>query len=122
MTQNKKRLEARFGYGNNIEHIVKRFSFEITGTQNIFNIALAKQKDIIIADTAEGHIHPLIPQWFRQRFNTPSFIFLPIIFDKICIGAFYADREKTGAPIPEGQYKYLDMLRNQLILAIKYLK
>ena len=122
MAQSKKRLEARFGYGMNIEHIVKRFSFEIAGDQNIFNIALAKQKDIIIPDTAEGHIHQLIPQWFRQRFNTPSFIFLPIIYEKTCIGAFYADREKAGAPLPEGQYKYLDMLRNQLILAIKYLK
>jgi HD-like signal output (HDOD) protein len=121
MNENKKKLEARSGYGRNIEHIAKGFSFEIAGTQSIFNIALAKQKDIIIPDTREGHIHQLIPQWFRHRFNTPSFVFLPITYEKTCIGAFYADREKSGPPLPEGQYKYLNMLRNQLLLAIRHL-
>lgn len=122
MNKNKKKLEARFRYGRNIEHIAKGFSFEIAGTQSIFNIALAKQRDIIIPDTEEEHINQLIPQKFRHCFNTPSFVFLPITYEKTCIGAFYADREKSGPPILEGHYKYLNMLRNQLLLAIKYLK
>ena len=122
MSSNKKELEARYGYGKDIEHIAKRFSFEISGTQSIFNIALAKQKDLIIPDTGEENINQLIPQWFRHRFNTPSFVFLPITYEKACIGAFYADREKSGPPLPDGQYKYLNMLRNHLLLAIKYLK
>ncbi len=120
VTQSRKRLEARFGYGINIEHIVNQFSFELAGTQDIFNIAMVKQKDIVIPNTGDRHIHQLIPRWFWQRFNTPSFIFLPIAYEKTLIGAFYADHEKPGPPLPEGQYKYLDMLRNQLILAIKY--
>ena len=122
MNKDKKKLEARFRYGRNIEHIAKGFSFEIAGTQSIFNIALAKQRDIIIPDTEEEHINQLIPQKFRHCFNTPSFVFLPITYEKTCIGAFYADREKSGPPILEGHYKYLNMLRNQLLLAIKYLK
>jgi HD-like signal output (HDOD) protein len=121
MHENKKKLAARCGFGRDIEHIVNRFSFEIAGTPCIFDIALAKQKDIIIPDTRAAHIHKLIPQWFRQRFNTPAFIFLPIYDVKTCIGAFYADREKPGSPLPEEQYKYLNMLRNQLLLAIKHL-
>jgi eukaryotic-like serine/threonine-protein kinase len=120
MNKNKKQLSARFGYGMNIELIVNRFSFEIAGTQDIFNIALAKQKDIIIPDSEAEHIRQLIPQWFRDHFKALSFVFLPILYEKTCIGAFYADCEKSGAPLPEGQYKYLDMLRNQLLLAIKY--
>ena len=122
LSKNQKQLEARFGYGMNIDHIVKRFSLEIAGDQNIFSIALAKQKDIIIPNSREEHIRLLIPRWFRDRFNAPSFVFLPIIYEKTCMGAFYADREKPGPPIPEDQYKYLNMLRNQLLLAIKYLK
>ena len=121
MHANKKKLAARCGFGRDIEHIVNQFSFEIAGTQSIFDIALAKQKDIIIPDTGAAHIHKLIPQWFRQRFNTSAFIFLPITYEKTCLGAFYADREKPGPPLPEGQYKYLNMLRNQLLLAIKHL-
>ncbi len=122
MDKSKKKLEAHSGFGKNIEDIAKRFSFEVTGIQSIFSIALAKQKDIIVPDTGEGHINQLIPQRFRLRFNSPSFVFLPIAYEKTCIGAFYADREKAGPPLPEGQYKYLDMLRNQLLLSIKYHK
>ena len=121
MNKNRKKLAARFGYGRNIEHIVNRFSFEIDGTQSVFNIALAKQKDIIIPDTEEAHITQLIPRWFRQHFNTPAFVFLPITYEKTCISAFYADQEKSGPPLPEGQYKYLNMLRNQFLLAFKHL-
>ena len=121
MNRNKTKLEARFGYGQNIEHIATKFGFEISGPQSIFNIALAKQKDIVIPDIEEGSIHQLIPQWFRQRFKTPSFVFLPITCEKTCIGAFYADREESGPPLQEGQYKYLNMLRNQFLLAIKHL-
>ena len=122
MNKNQKELDARFGYGKGIERIAKRFSFEIVESQSIFSIALAKQKDIIIPDTGDGSVNKLIPQWFRQRFNTPSIVFLPIIYEKTCIGAFYADREKPGPPLLEGQYKYLNMLRNQLLLAIRYHK
>jgi GAF domain-containing protein len=122
MNKTRKKLEARYGYGTDIEHIAKRFGFDVTGTQSIFNIALAKQKDIIIPDTGEDNIRQLIPQWFRHRFDTPSFVFLPITYEKTCIGAFYADREKPGPPLKEDQYKHLNMLRNQLLLAIKYLK
>ena len=122
MSGNQKELEARYGYGKDIEQIAKRFSFEISGTQSIFNIALAKQKDLIIPDTREENINQLIPQWFRHRFNTPSFVFLPISYEKACVGAFYADREQSGPPFPEGQYKYLNMLRNQFLLAVKYHK
>ena len=120
MKSNKKELEARYGYGKGIEDIAKRFSFEVVGSQSIFNIALAKQKDLIISNTGENNISQLIPEWFRQRFNTPSFVFLPITYEKTCVGAFYADREQAGPPFPQGQYKYLNMLRNQFLLAIKY--
>ena len=122
MNKTKDKLEARYGFGMNIEQIARRFSFEISGSQSIFNIALAKQKDLIISDSREDQIRHLIPNWFPLRFNTRSFIFLPIAYDRTCIGAFYADREQAGPPLQDGQYNYLNMLRNQFLLAIKYLK
>jgi HD-like signal output (HDOD) protein len=120
MRKDRKKLEARFGFGTDIDHIVNQLSFETRGATNIFNIALAQGKDLIIEDTDKSHVKELIPQWFREKINTAAFIFLPITYEKNCLGAFYADREDAGPPLQAGQYKFVTMLRNQLILAIKY--
>lgn len=122
MKKNGKQLEARFGFGPDIEHIANKVSFEIVETHNIFNMALAKGKDLIIADTDERHIRQLIPGWFRHNFNAPAFVFLPITYNKTCLGAFYADLKNAGPPLPEGQYNFLNMFRNLLVLSIKYCK
>ena len=120
MKKDGKQMEARFGFGTAIETIANRVSFETNSTRNIFSIALDKEKDLIIENTDEPNICELIPRWFRRRINAPAFVFLPITLEKACLGAFYADRKYVGPPLEEGQYKFLVMLRNQLILAIKY--
>jgi HD-like signal output (HDOD) protein len=120
MRKDRKQLEARFGFGSGIERIVNQLCFETNGTSNIFNIALAKGKDLIIEDADQQHVKELIPEWFRQKIHIPAFIFLPVTYDNTCLGAFYADRKNAGPPLQAGQYKYVTMLRNQLILAVKY--
>jgi len=115
-----KQLEARFGFGYGTERIVNQLCINTTGNADIFNIALAKGKDLIIEDTDQQQVKELIPEWFRQKIDVPAFIFLPVIYGSTCLGAFYADRETVGPPLQAGQYKFVTMLRNQLILAIKY--
>jgi hypothetical protein len=41
-------------------------------------------------------------------------------YGHICIGALYADRDTEGLPMSESEHRYLSMLRNQLVLSIKY--
>ncbi len=120
--RDKEQMEARFGFGPGIERIANQVRFKIKGARNIFNLALARQKDLLIANTDEQHVHELIPEWFWERINAGAFVFLPISLEKNCLGAFYADRESAGPPIQPEQYKFLTMLRNQLLLAIKYRK
>jgi HD-like signal output (HDOD) protein len=122
MRKDKKRLEARFGFGADIKKIVNQVYFETDGSPDIFNIALAKDKDLIIEDTHAKHIYEFIPGWYRKKISAPAFIFLPVTYEKSCLGAFYADRKKAGPPLQAGQYKFMTMLRNQLILAIKFRK
>ena len=122
MVKDKNQMEARFGFGPGIERIANQVRFKTDGTDTIFNLALARGKDLHIADTDEQHVHKLIPEWFWHRINAPAFVFLPITLEKNCLGAFYADRKSAGPPIQPEQYKFLTMLRNQLLLAIKYRK
>ena len=122
MVKDKNQMEARFGFGPGIERIANQVRFKTDGTDTIFNLALDRGKDLHIADTDEQHVHKLIPEWFWHRINAPAFVFLPITLEKNCLGAFYADRKSAGPPIQPEQYKFLTMLRNQLLLAIKYRK
>jgi len=122
MMRDKKQMEARFGFGPGIEQIANKVRFAINGTRTIFNLALAREKDLLIENTDEQHVHELIPEWFWHRINAPAFVFLPISLEKNSLGAFYADRKSAGPPIQPGQYKFLTMLRNQLVLAIKFRK
>ena len=122
MLKDGKQMEARFGFGPDIERITRQVRFEVDETRTIFNLALDKKKDLVVANTAEKHIQELVPEWHRQGINAPAFIFLPIFLKESCLGAFYADRELAGPPLEPEQFKFVNMLRNQLVLAIKYRK
>ena len=61
----------------------------------------------------------MIPEWYRQGIDARSFVFLPVVHKKVCVGAYYADMDDSGPFINALEHRYLAMLRNQFILAIK---
>ncbi len=113
-------MEARFGYGTGIEKITGKMRFKIEETRDLFNRALQSGEDLIVSDAHSPRVHPLIPKWYRKNLDARAFVFLPVTFQKVCIGAFYADFEKPGPPINDFEHSYLAMLRNQMVLAIKF--
>ncbi len=118
---NQQTMEARFGYGKNVLHIVKQVQFEILSDgKDVFNQALNTSQDLIVEDSHATTLHRLIPDWYRRHIDAPAFIFLPVLFHKTCLGAFYADRAQAGPPISDLELRHVNMLRNQLILAIKF--
>lgn len=116
----KKRMSVRFGYGQNSQHIIRKVGFAVTNAKDLFNLSVEVGKDLIVADAHDPQLGHLIPRWYRDHINAPAFIFLPVTVQKVTIGALYADRKKTGPPINETEHRHLSMLRNQLVLAIRY--
>ncbi len=116
-----KAMAARFGYGEGIQRIVGKVRFDIgrPGQPDLFLQAIQSGKDLIVEDSFAPELHPLIPEWYREKIDAKAFIFLPIAYQNICVGAYYADLDFTGPPISALDHKYLSMLRNQLVLAIK---
>jgi hypothetical protein len=116
-----KSMEARFGYGADIQRLKGKVTFEIGSEpkSDLFSQALESGKDLIVDDAHAPELHPLVPSWYRRNIDAKSFIFLPIVYQKICVGAYYADMNYTGPPINALEHKYLAMLRNQLVLGIK---
>ncbi len=119
MEPRKKRVQARFGLGRDMDKLVGEFSFKLEEASDVFNTAVSQARDFLIGDTSAPEITEQIPEWYRKVVNAPAFLIYPIFIDKICLGLFYADKEKTGTLIPENQQNYMKTLRNQLISAIK---
>lgn len=116
-----KEMAARYGYGAGIQRIVGkiRFKMDSPGQEDLFLNSIHSGKDLIVNDSHAPELFPLIPEWYRKNIDAQAFVFLPILYQHICVGAYYADMEEAGPPISDVDHKYLSLLRNQLILAIK---
>jgi HD-like signal output (HDOD) protein len=114
-------MEARFGYGAGIQGIVEQVKFKMgcDDAPDLFSQALRMGKDLIVEDVQAESIAPLIPSWYRRNIDARAFIFMPIVYQNICVGAYYADVDVAGTPVNALEHKYLSMLRNQMILGIK---
>jgi hypothetical protein len=114
-------MEARFGYGTGIQPLVGtlRFATGSAKDDDLFSQALNSGKDLIVADAGAPDLFPLIPPWYTQNLDAQAFLFMPVIYQKICVAAYYVDMDVAGPPIDAREHKYLSMLRNQLTLAIK---
>ena len=113
-------VSVRFGYGQDSQRLTRKVQFKISNAKDLFNLSIQVGKDLIVADAADSKMNHLIPEWYRTHIDAPAFIFLPVLVQKVCIGAFYADRASLGQPISDTEHRHLSMLRNQLVLAIKY--
>lgn len=114
------KMSVRFGYGQQSQQLTRNVGFKVGDAKDLFNLSVQVGKDLIVADAHDAKIDHLIPQWYRTHIDAPAFIFLPVTIQKITIGALYADRRKSGQPISETEHRHLSMLRNQLVLAIRY--
>jgi eukaryotic-like serine/threonine-protein kinase len=116
-----KLMEARFGYGTGIQPLMGtlRFATGLEGTDDLFSQALNSGKDLIVADVGAPDLFPLTPTWYSQHIDAQAFFFMPVMYGKVCVAAYYVDMDTPGPPIDAREHKYLSMLRNQLTLAIK---
>ncbi len=113
-------MTIRFGYGHNSGELAHKVGFQVPSGRDLFNLSIASGKDLIVADAHDDKTVRLLPAWYRTHIDAPAFVFMPIKVQNVCIGAFYADRHQAGQPVSEEAHRYLSMLRNQLILAVKY--
>ncbi|MBN1546387.1 MAG: GAF domain-containing protein, partial [Syntrophaceae bacterium] len=112
-------MTARFGLGNEIENIIPKFHFSIGSSNDIFNIAIAKAKGIVIDDAESPNIIKSLPQWYRSSITTSSFLIYPITVKNLCIGVIYADRQKRGVLLTESQMQQMEELRQMAVNAIE---
>jgi len=114
-------LNIRFGFGSGIEELKKWFNITLGDSGDIFNMAIAKQNDLVIKDNDSPEIRKLLPDWFKNKVFAKIFIvLLPIIINKKPIGMFYVEGDREGFQKISGCHlNYLKILRDQTVVGIR---
>lgn len=113
-------LCGKFGFGDNVQALIKAFDFSLAAQPDVFLVALQNNADILITDIDEPNIASRIPAWYRKQVTARTFVLFPIIVRGKPIGLIYADRPQPGdIAIPEKELSLLKSLRNQAVLAIR---
>ena len=113
-------LRGKFGFGDDVQNLIKAFDFSLAGQPDVFLVALQNNADILITDIDDAKIATRIPAWYRQNVPARTFVLFPIIVKGKPIGLIYADQpDPGGITIPEKELALLKSLRNQAVLAIR---
>ena len=113
-------MQARTGFGDDVDNLLPKFNFPLAPAPDVFHLAIEKGVDIVIEDVNDQSISSKIPDWYTQLSDAQSFLLLPVMVDNKAIGCFYGDMNTTNNL--DTSSKCLDLLRtlrNQVILAIK---
>ena len=113
-------MAGRFGFGNDIDALVRRFRFSLAYAPDVFHLATAKAADIIITDIDDAKIADRVPQWYRELTSSRTFVLFPLNIKGRPVALIYCDKERAQSiAIPERELALLKTLRNQALLAIK---
>jgi len=112
-------VDARFGFGQDIDELLKTFKIPIQREADVFNMALTKHQDYIIDDIDEPTISGLIPDWYRKQMSTKSMVIYPVVVNKVAMGFIYADNITPTQLSKHEQISIIKTLRNQIIFAIR---
>jgi HD-like signal output (HDOD) protein len=119
MAPGHRRMQARFGFGRDVDRLLGEFGFEVRDRADIFNLALSKASDIGIDHATDPRIQKALPAWFKRLISPPTFALFSLVIHKRPAGLIYVDRGKAGRAIESGQLNYMRILRNQAVMAIK---
>ncbi|MBI9074663.1 MAG: HDOD domain-containing protein [Desulfatibacillum sp.] len=123
MDNSKTHMIARFGFGQDMDTIVKKFSFDVGDPSNprdVFQLCVAQKKDIRIDDIKILHEKGKIPKWYVDAILAPAFALYPVVVNHQCIGMFYMDRGQPGVVIGMEHHNYIKTLRNQAVMGIRH--
>ena len=114
------KMQARYGLGPQTATMVRQAQFTIDETAtDLFNLALAENKDLYIGDLEDPEVCDCRPDWFRGAVYSPSLAIYPIVINQKRIGLIYGGHNARGEHLDREQLGAIKTLRNQACLAIK---
>jgi transcriptional regulator with GAF, ATPase, and Fis domain len=113
-------IVGRFALGEGSDALLRQFSFPLAGSPDLFRLAVAKGRDILISDAHAEKLRAQLPEWYRAHVYAPAFVLFPILVGTNPVGLIYADMlGQTPLQIAREEANLLVTLRNQAVLAFK---
>ncbi len=111
---------ARISLGEGAAARQAGIAFAADGGRDLFQLALANDADLMIADSGAANIRDLIPAWHRAALaDARSFIVLPLVLQNKPLGLFYADRTLPAPEgVPPGEAAMIRTLKGQVVAAL----
>jgi eukaryotic-like serine/threonine-protein kinase len=113
-------VRFRFGLGQSATEMRAWLEVPINQGEDVFGLALHRQKDLVIKDSAAEEVLPLLPDWHRQLLASRRYVvLLPLVVDQKPLGLFYIDGDHSAANVlTSAVLNYLKVLRGQAVIAI----
>jgi HD-like signal output (HDOD) protein len=110
----------RFGMGQSAADMRVWMEVPLRGTQDLFALALAQERDLVIKDLSASDLDALLPDWYRPTARTRRYaVLLPLVVSQKAVGLFYIDGDDTGVRLlTPPVLNNLKVLRSQAVLAI----
>lgn len=112
-------LQARFGFGAQVDELMPKFMFHTGPADDVFNEAVRKGKDFVILDIDQGQYRDKIPAWCRELSAPRSILLFPLTANRNCIGLIYADKVGEQLLFNVQELKLLNTLIKQALLAFQ---
>jgi serine/threonine protein kinase len=112
-------IDARFGFGPDVETIINRLSIPMNSDKDIFNQALKEHEDMIIEDVQTEENSNILPPWYLKKYAKRSLLVYPIIIKNRPLGILYIDNVAKISLTDDTLLNMLKTLRNQIVLAIR---
>ena len=118
------RLVGRFGLGDRAAALSPVFQvllqWPVGQAPDLFGAVCLKARDTLIADSRQAAVDQRLPGWYRQHFNAPSFMLLPMVMKAAPFALIYADQADPGRlQVGERELALLRTLRNQAVMAFR---
>ena len=114
------RMQAKRVLGDDPVSTCARFQFAIEAADDLFNRILAHEVDVLIADSRDAKVRQRLPAWYRNSFDAPNFLVMPLRLKATPVAMIYVDADEAGKlRISPQLFALLRTLRNQALLAIK---
>jgi len=112
-------LQARFGFGAQVDDIMPKFAFRTGPEDDVFNESVRRGKDFVILDADQGQYREKIPAWCRELASPRSILLFPLTANRNCIGLIYADKVGEQLLFNMQELKLLNTLIKQALLAFQ---
>lgn len=114
-------MEIRFGFGSTVNDTKKWFIIHLSEDSDIFNMAVSRDTELVVKNTASPDIKKFIPSWYRKNAPADGYIILfPVSIQKKNIGLISIEGGSKGyLNISRSYLSYLKILRDQIVIATR---